>query len=179
MLVRQPPQSPLTNIKDTCVFPSLSKTVRWNQSNLYNNKVLDGEELNTCVRVAFENLPLDTVARAYLGHHQMVNAIIEDNGGDNHMRTTSGLHCGVRRQSDVLYNDANLSPSGIYVAEQPIGSTVEEQARSWKYNVPVVSTRDICKLNQSELNFLERHLPVDSDLWTEVATFNLINEEER
>ena len=109
ILVRQPAQSPLTNVKDTCIFPSLSKTVSWNQSNLYNNKVLDGEELNTYVQVAFENLPLDTVARSYLGHHQMVNAIVEDNGDDNHMRSTSGSHCGVRRQSVVICDNENLS----------------------------------------------------------------------
>ena len=79
----------------------------------------------------------------------------------------------------ALVDDANLSLSGAYVAEQPICTTVEEQARLWKYSVPDVSTLYICKLNQSELIFLERHLPVDSDLWTEVARFNLINEEER
>ena len=49
MLVQQPPQSPLTNVKDTCLFPSLSRRVTFNQSNLYNSKVLDGEELNSCV----------------------------------------------------------------------------------------------------------------------------------
>ena len=49
MLVRQPPQSPLTNVKYTCFFPSLSKTVNLNQSNIFMNKVLDGEELNLCV----------------------------------------------------------------------------------------------------------------------------------
>ena len=86
MLVRQPPQSPLTNVKDTCLFPSLSKTVSWNQSNLYNNKLLDGEDLNNCVQLAFENLPLDTIARSYLGHHQMVCAIVKDQGGDQHMK---------------------------------------------------------------------------------------------
>ena len=109
----------------------------------------------------------------------MVNAIIEDNGGDNHMRTSSGLHCGVRRQSVVMVDEENLSPCGVFVAEQPHGDTVEEQTRSWKYSVPDVSTRDVCALNQSELYFLERYLPVDSDLWESVATFNLLNEEER
>ena len=59
MLVRQPPQSPLTNVKDTCLFPSLSKAVSWHQSNLYNNY---GEEFNNCVQQAFIDLPLSTVA---------------------------------------------------------------------------------------------------------------------
>ena len=43
MIVRQPSQSPLTNVKDTCVFPSLSKEVSWQQSDIYNSKVLDPE----------------------------------------------------------------------------------------------------------------------------------------
>ena len=141
--------------------------------------MLDGEELNECVQKAFSDLPLDTIARSYLGHHQMVNAIVHDNGGDHHMRNSSGLHCGVRRQSVVLYDeDEATTPSGIYVAEQPVGRTVDEQTQKWKYAVPDVSQRDITGLNSTERNFLERYLPRTSRLWENLATFNLMNEDE-
>ena len=86
MLVRQPAQSPTTNVKDTCIFPSLSKSVSWIQSAIYNNKVLEGEEINNCVIRSFNDLPLSTIARSYLNHHQMVCAIVHDEGGDDHMR---------------------------------------------------------------------------------------------
>ena len=99
MYVRQPPQSPLTNVKDTCIFPSLSKSVSWNQSSLYGNKLLDGKELNNCVVEAYNNLSLKTIARSYLGHHQMAAASVEDNGGNQHMRRNNGLHCNIRKNS--------------------------------------------------------------------------------
>ena len=178
MLVRQPPQSPLTNVKDTCLFPSLSKTVSWNQSNLYNSKVLDGEELNNCVQLAYENLPVTTIARAYLGHHQMVCAIANDQGGDQHVKEKDGLHCNVRRKSVVTYDDNNSTPTGIFVAEQPVGATVHEQTVGWKYPVPDVSAHEILRLNTTELNFLEVHLPRNSHDWATVAAYNLLQSQQ-
>ena len=178
MLVRQPSQSPLTNVKDTCIFPSLSKAVTWHQSEVYNNKVLDGEELSKCVSNAYNNLPIDTVARSYLGHHQIVNAIVKDNGGDDHMRVRGGLHCNVRRKSVIMYEEGTTTPSGIFVAEEEEGETVEEQTRKWKYKKPDVSNRSIINLNATELNFFEQHLPRDCDLWMEVAAHNLMVSED-
>ena len=174
MYVRQPPQSPLTNVKDTCIFPSLSKAVSWHQSDLYSNKVLDGTELNMCVEKAYSNLQNNTIARSHLGHHQMVAAIVRDNGGDLHMREKNGLHCGVRKQSIVMYDENSTTPSGIFVAEQPVGETVEEQSRGWKYIVPDVSDRSTTILNRTETNFLEHYLPRNNETWQEVAAHNLI-----
>ena len=64
-------------------------------------------------------------------------------------------------------------PVGIYVVEQPVGESVEEQVQQWKYMTPDVSNRDISCLNETELQFFEHHLPTDCDLWEEVVAHNL------
>ena len=89
------------------------------------------------------------------------------------MNQSNGIHCGVRRQSVIMFDENENTPTGIYVAEQPVGETVEEQARAWKYAAPDVSERDLCLLNHTETNFLERYLPVYSGLWVTVAAHNL------
>ena len=50
----------------------------------------------------------------------MVCAIVEEEGGDRHMRTKNGLHCNVQRKSVVSYDDENFTPTGIFVAEQSV-----------------------------------------------------------
>ena len=151
MLVRQPAQSPLTNVKDTCIFPCLSKQVSAMQSDIYNSKVLDWEELNNCVTNSYNNLPLDTVARSYLGHHQIVNAIARDNGGDDHMKEKNGIHVGVRKNCVPIYDETEGTKSiGVFVVQRPDGATVEEQVQNWKYEKPDVSQREITCLNKSE-----------------------------
>ena len=49
---------------------------------------------------------------------------------------------------------------------------------SWKYDVPDVENREILALNKTELSFLEKYLPRDSDLWARIATHNLLEAHE-
>ena len=49
------------------------------------------------VKKSWNNMPLSTIARAYAGHHQVVNAIIHNNGGNEFLHTKGGLHFGVRK----------------------------------------------------------------------------------
>ena len=44
--------------------------------------MIKGKEVNSCVRVAVDKLALDAIACVYLGHHQMVHVIIEENVGE-------------------------------------------------------------------------------------------------
>ena len=104
----------------------------------------------------------------------MVCAIANDHGGDQHMKQKDGLHCSVRRNSVVTYDEENSTPTGIFVAEQPVGATVCEQTVGWKYPTPDVSQVEITSLNNTELNFLEVYLPRNSHLWTTVASHNLL-----
>ena len=84
------------------------------------------------------------------------------------------MHVNVRRKSVVTYDEENSTPTGIFVAEQPVGPTVYEQTVGWKYPIPDVSEIEILSLNNTELNFLEVYLPRNSHLWTTVASHNLL-----
>ena len=161
MLVAQPPNSPICNVKDALLFPSLSKAVSSIQSTIYNNKILEGDEINACVQQAWQQMPKTTISRAYLHHHQTVSAIVP-----------GGLHCGVRCHSLPLFDEEGTSAIGIYVAEEPMGLDVDEQLEenanqsTWKYPIPNVSDVDIItNLNRGELRFFYDSLSRQSQLW--------------
>jgi hypothetical protein len=81
ILIFQPSNSPLTNIKDYCIFPAMSKAVTAKQGLKNGSLLIDNEELWSYVKEVWEELPVETIARAYHSHHQVVNAIAHDNGG--------------------------------------------------------------------------------------------------
>ena len=60
----QPPQSPLLNINDCCIFPALSKHVSQMQGFRHGGRyIMDGEMIWDCVKSSYDSLPLDTIAR--------------------------------------------------------------------------------------------------------------------
>jgi hypothetical protein len=62
----------------------------------------------------FGELPSETIARSYAGHHQVVNAIADDQGGDAFVREKSALHFGIRKHCVPFYvNDEADEPSGV------------------------------------------------------------------
>ena len=77
----QPSQSPITNVHDAAIFPSLSKRVSNEQGMTNRSYILRGEQLWETVKESWNKMPLSTIARAYAGHHQIVNAIINNKGG--------------------------------------------------------------------------------------------------
>ena len=170
MLVPQPPNSPITNIKDAAIFPSLSKKVSSIQATIYHNKVLENDEINRCVQRAWNELPNTTISRAYLHNHQIAAAIVKDNGGDNFMIERGGLHCGVRCHATPLYDEEGRRQIGIYVAEEIIEE--EGERRPWKYQIPDVRDCDILSyLNRSELRFLHDNIDHETQLWTEIDNY--------
>ena len=99
MFVFQPPNSPHANVKDMSLFAAMSKRVTWQKTATNISRVLDSSELCKCIDSAWENLGLDTISRAYLHHHQVVNAIARDKGGDEFITEKGGLHCGVQKHA--------------------------------------------------------------------------------
>ena len=43
--IRQPPQSPVLNVKDACVFPMMSKMVSKEQNLAFGGRMMRGEEM--------------------------------------------------------------------------------------------------------------------------------------
>jgi hypothetical protein len=87
----QPSQSPLTNVKDACIFPALSKKVSEEQQGLsHGSLLLEGEKLWDVCRKVWDEFPEETIARAYAGHHQIFNAIYVEEGGDKFQQVKGG-----------------------------------------------------------------------------------------
>ena len=87
----------------------------------------------------YEHLPLNAAARAYLCHHHMVYVIANNLDGDQHVKEKDSLHCNVCQKSVVTYNKETSIPTGILIAEQPIGVTELEQPVGGKYPILDVS----------------------------------------
>ena len=93
----QPPQSPLTNTKDAQIFPALSKRVSRGQSIDIGARALLQEEIWTHAKAAWDDLTPSDIARSFMSHHQIVNAIIQHDGTNAFIRERGGLHFGIRR----------------------------------------------------------------------------------
>jgi hypothetical protein len=95
----QPSQSPITNINDACIFPSLSKSVSSSQALKFEGtrKILKGDEIFEAARQSWEDMEEATIGRAYAGHSQVVTALIEHDGDASQFtRGANKLHFGMR-----------------------------------------------------------------------------------
>lgn len=162
----QPSQSPLTNIKDACIFPAMSKEVTAEQGLSHGSHVLETEQLWTLVKKCWEDFPLDTIARAYSGHHQIVNAIAKCEGGDEFAREHQGLHCGIRKHCIPFYeNEGSTQPTGVEMIES---MELQRDVPELKYPTPEVDQYPLDMLDEQELRCLVEGLPEDHDDWLEV-----------
>lgn len=82
ILKLQPSQPPLTDSKDACIFLAMSKEATAEQRPSHGSNVLEAEQLWKAVTKCWEEFPVEAIARAYAGHHQIVNAIAKCEGGD-------------------------------------------------------------------------------------------------
>ena len=98
ILFNQPPQSPITNVHDACIFPMLSKKVSAEQAATFGCTLLKGEELNKTVnKVWNDESNTQAIARAFAGHHQIVETIRRHEGDNKFLSQRGGLSFGVRR----------------------------------------------------------------------------------
>lgn len=180
MIKFQPSNSPHTNVKDMCVFPTLSKQVTALQGLSKKSLALEGEELYRLAKQAWDELPLSTIARSYAGHHQIVNAIAQSKGGDDFLREKGGLHCGIRQAFVACFeNETSTEPCGVRLVD--LYDEVPDdvlQGKQLKYPKPDVSTLDSkynTFLSKEELEVLEKHLPEGSDELVSVRQAQLVN----
>ena len=91
----QPSQSPILNT-DACIFPALSKRVTEAQDIAKGSieLALEGEEIWQFAKQACDNSPDHVIAKSYAQHHQFVNAIFHDKGGDDFTHEENALHVG-------------------------------------------------------------------------------------
>ena len=175
MYVFQPANSPLTNVKDVCVFPCMSKAVTEQQSLTKHSQLLEGEELWSIANKVYDDLPADTVARSYAGHHQMVNAIAHCEGGDEFAKARGGLHFGIRKHCIPFFSgDTDTEPAGVSLIEEYDNLEGSDANHGLKYPAPDTSSLVMADyLNYQERTFLLEHFPSDSEQWMELATHDL------
>ena len=168
----QPSNSPLTNILDAAIFPALAKYVSSLQG-LYNaGRYLQCERLWEFVLRAWEEYPLDRIARAFVHHAQVAAATYNCNGGDEFVQERNGLSFGVRRVCRIDYGDEyegdegainltsmaprdeNRVPKGVIVTELWEGAMDLEGGsdKKLKYDTPSMAAYDIAEyLSHEEL----------------------------
>lgn len=147
IMFHQPPQSPVTNVHDACIFPMMSKAVSQEQAFNFGSQLLNPENLHDTVeRVWNEGKHLPAIARAFLGNHQVVCAILACNGGNDYLSERKGMSFGIRkscvttedRDGVVLIqdpaNDFDETAQGRILALNRMGPT------ELKYKPPKVKT---------------------------------------
>ena len=93
----QPSQSPVTNIHDQCIFPSMSKHVSTESAVRHGKRCLREEEIWSVSSRVWETMPLTTIARAFSSQPQVQAAVIASKGGNEFLRGSGQGHYGVRK----------------------------------------------------------------------------------
>jgi hypothetical protein len=161
----QPPNSPITNVKDACIFPALSKHISAEQGLSNGGRVFTPDQLWGAIKVCWSAFPLDTIARSYIMHHQVVNAIASCKGGDGFMREKNYFHANVRKCCVSTMEDG--VPTGVEVVtalEQSI-DTDGADSRKFIYHQPDVRSYDPSRLTEAELDLLYQETPVTHPLF--------------
>ncbi len=155
----QPSQSPITNVHDSCIFPSLSKRVTKEQGILKGSKQLNGEELWKVVKYTWEKLPNQVISRAFIGHHQIVCSLLHHHGDNTYLHEKDGLHFGVTK----CYVDQEDDDNVILMTNPPINPKTGRIGL--KYIPPDVSDLPIKNLlSYQQLQFLIKHMgPIARD----------------
>lgn len=116
MLAFQPFNSPICNTNDDCFFPALSKRIPGLQGVTNGSRVFVPDELWAAVEKCWDDFPLDTLARSYVRHAQIVSAIASFGGGDEFVRERNGLHYNVRKCCFTVCGDSG-NPTGVELME--------------------------------------------------------------
>jgi hypothetical protein len=134
---------PDSSYTSTCIFPLLDKQSterRYNWAKafwIFRNTATSLRQDAQFVLVHMdEKWFYAIVARAYVGHHQMVNAIAQDQGRDDFARKRGGLHCGIRNCCIPYFDsDNSTTPCGVEVV-QSLESDINEEMDQKKTQVP-------------------------------------------
>ena len=179
MRVPQPPQSPILNTKDACVFPAMSKRVSAEQGLALGSLSAEKDKLWEIITKVWNDFPLHVIARSYAAHPQFVNAVHSCEGGDKFTKDEKAMHVGARQHFVPVYDhhagdengDARGKPVGVVSVDclDDIAHEVLEK-RKLRYERPVVADLDPSRfLNGQELRVIGKY--VDPDTFGEWDTY--------
>ena len=175
LLKFQPSNSPVTNVKDDCLFPALSKHISREQGINKGSQIFTPDELWAAVKKCWHNFPLDSLARGYVRHAQMASALVACNGGDDFVRERGGLHYNVRNCCATVCGEDG-KPMGVEVLTCYDNSEEEEdddennnqKLRYEKPNVEEVVKENLQRMTSSEVYTLFHELPQEHPWFNDV-----------
>ena len=136
ILMPQPPNSPLTNVQDAGFFPAMAKLVTEHQGLFNGSHYLQGEALWKAVKRVYEDYDIKKLSQLYMHHGQIVNAILKCKGGDEFVKESKALHCGVRSIVQPVYdNEESKTPCGVEILESLSPIDVAAKLRYKRPNV--------------------------------------------
>lgn len=135
----QPPQSPITNVHDSCIFPMLSKFVSREQGLRFGSRLLVANEINEIVnKLFYDEKNILAMSRAFVANHQVALAIIHYKGCNTYLRDNGGLHFGVRKS---VINDKNgkgvivLNHAPVNESQTQLGGMMRS-VKGFRYKCP-------------------------------------------
>ena len=175
----QPSNTPISNVKDDCIFPAVSKHVSREQGVSKGSRVFSPEELWAAVEKCWKAFPLETTARSCVRHHQIASAVASCNGGDEFVRAKSGLHCNVRNCCVTVCDDAGR-PTGVEVVSSCMES--EEEQPTLKHNPPELDDDELranlARMSHAEVECMFKAMSAMSPLCEHVQDQFIANEME-
>ena len=170
ILFNQPPNSPMTNVHDTCIFPMLSKVVSWIQSIFYGARLLKGNQLYVAVKKAWEDpRNLVAMARAFAGHSQIVTSILNSKGDNKFLSDKGGLSFGVRKA--FIPDEEREGVVAVDISPQTEAHTatgsflLNQEVNKMKLPTPKLDEYKDGKLTKEMIHILENN--IDRDLMSE------------
>ena len=158
----QPSNSPLTNTLDAAIFPALAKKGSALQGLANGGRYLKTDQVWEILTKAWEEYPLEKIARTFVHHSQVAAAIYECKGGDEFVKQRNGLSFGVWRVCQPYWKDgsdgyAGLDltffderdigvPDGVVVHNIHDGVDIDSRnSKSLRYDRPNMEAHDIGK----------------------------------
>ena len=99
LIFNQPPQSPVANVKDACLFLMWSKAVSSDQALSIGSNLLGGGQIyQKFQKVFWGNTFIPAISLAYSGHHQIYCVLLHYGGDNNYLSKRQGVSFGVRKK---------------------------------------------------------------------------------
>ena len=170
-LAPQPANSPITNVMDDCIFPAISKRVSREQGISNRSEVFTTDEIWETVEKCWEDFDMDTLARAFVRHHQIVNAIAEEKGGDNFVKNNN-LHCNVRNCCKSTYDEDGYA-TGVEVVTVYDNESPTDCVRSFRLPDPEITEEllqeNLVRMTSYQLEKLIEWMPQDHEWFEHIA----------
>ena len=143
----------------------MSKSVLVTEGLTHSSHVLEKEHLWELVTKAWDDLPLDSIARAYVRYHQVINAIHDCEGGDEFATQWQGLHFNVHKLCCMPFfaKEDDEHPAGVEVLEEEMDQ-MDSFKLEFKYQPPNVMGEPMHELlSLEEMKFLYDNVDEEED----------------